>query len=1256
MGKLIRLELNNFKSYKGHHILLFGDSYFTSIIGPNGSGKSNSMDAISFVLGIKSSHLRSSQLKDLVYRGRVLRHSTINEDGSATATNGVNGHTNGDLSQGSQERNDPKSAWVMAVYEDDAGEEQQWKRTITAQGSSEYRINNRVVNAQQYNEALEAENILIKARNFLVFQGDVEAIASQSPKDLTRLIEQISGSLEYKAEYERLKEASEEAIEHQNYNLNRRRGINSEIKQYQEQKREAENYAKKLEQKDQAVVTHILWKLYQFQSTIESSEVLIKKHQEELKEYRRSIEKYEHNLEEAKKDHARKSKEVYKVEKDIKEKEAQIDDRANSLLPISEKISLTKDSFTKVQARIQAIDKERQQKHDAVKRLAKDLQTVEKAESQWTTEWNKLNEQEGQALTEDDLAEYNKLKEEVVKQTSADQIGFDNLSRQHRADEEAVKSLGSKVEATQARILDIETELQRVKDSKATAQAAVDQAQQSIQEKKTSYNKLNSERLRVRQLRTELEEKFNDVSSKVIEADEGKKQNDRDAKMRQIISDLKRLFPGVRGRVHELCKPKLKRYEEAVSTVLGRNFDSIVVDDEKTAKDCIQHLREQHRGQATFIPLDTIQGTTIDSTLKGIASGTRMAIDTIDYDRSVERAMAYACGNALVCDDLVTAKRICFEKGIEAKAVTLDGTVIHRAGLMTGGRGKEEKRRWDDTDIDALRKLAEKIYNDIRNLPDNRRDATSVETLQSEIAGLEQSLAYNKEEIQSLDRNVASKNKELAHAQKELKEAKPELQKRQKELANLAKVLKSNQDKIAGVEDQIFADFCQRTGYENIRAYEVQQGSLQQEAAQKRLEFQTQKSKLQNRRNFEQQQLDDIQSRISALKAKSDRETALIKQLEQEKDQIGHESDSLEAELEILKQNLEKHEAVLQKKSEKVTEQRRELQKRSTNAQGTLKEVARLESDIQRSAADRYAVLKRCKMEDITVPLTSASASLDKLPLTGILQGNPKAMDTDENGVDTSSSALDIPDFGIEIDFDQLDDDIKEEQGEATDQDLQSKITNLEEELKQMAPNMRAIERLEGVESRLKTTEKEFEDARRRAKKARDDFQEIKDQRFELFNKAFSHISDQIGPIYRELTKSASLPMGGQASLDMEDSDEPYLDGIKYHAMPPLKRFRDMEHLSGGEKTMAALALLFSIHSYQPSPFFVLDEVDAALDNTNVTKIANYIREHAGPGMQFIVISLKTGLFQGSEALVGIHRDQSNNTSKALTLDLRKYL
>jgi len=104
--------------------------------------------------------------------------------------------------------------------------------------------------------------------------------------------------------------------------------------------------------------------------------------------------------------------------------------------------------------------------------------------------------------------------------------------------------------------------------------------------------------------------------------------------------------------------------------------------------------------------------------------------------------------------------------------------------------------------------------------------------------------------------------------------------------------------------------------------------------------------------------------------------------------------------------------------------------------------------------------------------------------------------------------------------------------------------------------------------------------------------------------------------------------------------------------MPPMKRFRDMDQLSGGEKTIAALALLFAIHSYHPSPFFVLDEVDAALDNANVAKVAKYIRNNARPGFQFVVISLKSSLFVQSEALVGIYRDQEENSSRCLTLDV----
>lgn len=229
----------------------------------------------------------------------------------------------------------------------------------------------------------------------------------------------------------------------------------------------------------------------------------------------------------------------------------------------------------------------------------------------------------------------------------------------------------------------------------------------------------------------------------------------------------------------------------------------------------------------------------------------------------------------------------------------------------------------------------------------------------------------------------------------------------------------------------------------------------------------------------------------------------------------------------------------------------------------------------------------------------------------------------------------------------------KQPEDDSIEEKIQEKISSLTAELEKLNPNMRAMERLEVVEARLKSTEKDFEDSKAALKAAKDAFDEVKAQRYDLFSKAFTHIQEQISHVYKDLTRSDQYPLGGQAYLDIEeDTDQPYLSGIKYHAMPPLKRFRDMEHLSGGEKTMAALALLFAIHSYRASPFFVLDEVDAALDNANVEKIKNYIREHAGPGMQFVVISLKTGLFQDSESLVGVYRDQEVNSSRTLTLDV----
>ena len=137
--------------------------------------------------------------------------------------------------------------------------------SISTTGASEYKLNNRTVTYNAYNAQLIELNILVKAKNFLVFQGDVEAVASQSPKELSRLIDQISGSLELAGEYDKAKEAQERATENATFNFNKRRGIAGEIKQYKEQKGEAERFEALVQEKDELILRRTLWKLYHIQ-------------------------------------------------------------------------------------------------------------------------------------------------------------------------------------------------------------------------------------------------------------------------------------------------------------------------------------------------------------------------------------------------------------------------------------------------------------------------------------------------------------------------------------------------------------------------------------------------------------------------------------------------------------------------------------------------------------------------------------------------------------------------------------------------------------------------------------------------------------------------------------------------------------------------------------------------------------------------------------------------------------------------------
>ncbi|VDB88229.1 unnamed protein product [Peniophora sp. CBMAI 1063] len=1235
---LVQIEVCDFKSYKGRQVIGPFRS-FTSIIGPNGAGKSNLMDAISFVLGVKSAQLRSAQLRDLVYRGRRLANE---DEGTGTS-----------LASGAEDV-DAHSAWVEAMYEDANKKQYVFRRTIyTDGGKSEYQINRKTVSLNEYTNALRAHNILVKAKNFLVFQGDVEAVASQSPKDLTRLIEQIAGSLELEKEYEDAKKAQDNATEKATAHFAKRRGITGEVRAYKEQKGEADKFEARVQDKVEATLRLFLYKLYHIGQKLDTSRETIEARAPKLKDLREAKEEADDKLADARKDQATARAQVTAKEKRVKKAEKALDNKKPDVAALEAQIAHSKrkrDNASNIRAQV-AADVAR---HEArLNSLKRDLEE--------TTALAEQAQEEARAAAENTLALSPEAQEEYRHLRAEASI----LAVDERAQLEGAERTLASAKRAWSTLNDAREEMDRRREQKSSEEATVGEKRRELEEKvrdlqanaqriKSELEGVRSERARVQQLEQEIGEKLNETAAKLLQAGVDRSESEREAKLRDTLQSLQKIFPGVRGRLVDLCKPTQRKYETAVSVVLGRNIDAVVVDEEKTAIDCIEYMRNQRAGIATFIPLDTITVKPVNDKFRAFAKGARLAVDVVQYEPVVERAVWHACGSALVCDTMDVARYVCYEKGQEVKAVTLEGTVIHKSGLITGGRSANEGgRKWDEKDVEGLKRVRDKLLSDLRALQKDKPRADDEARL-SELSRLESALQVARDDLSAVKLKLQGIKDELKSIDRAIRENTPKLRKAKSDLDAAQSAYDALAAVVNSAEDGVFGDFCARIGVNHIREYEERTSRINQDESAARLKFDTQIARLKHQVQFEEEQLDATRQRLVRIDETIATETANLTKHESALAATQADLATLAAAVQSAQSELDDARAAHDEAGTAVDAAKRAASKAAKALDAAEKEIAGLNDEIERLGMERGALYRRCRLEEVQLPLIEGD--LSQVPMDESLRepnANGDAMDVD--GEESQVQIREVADYGLEVDFDSLDDEDREDPSGERQAELEKEIEKLGGEIERMAPNMRAIDRLDDVQAKLVEADQEADKARRESKEARERFTDVKRRRTELFSAAYDHISERIDGVYKELTKGRAAPHGGVAYLSLEDSEEPYAAGVKYHAMPPMKRFRDMEQLSGGEKTIAALALLFAIHSFKPAPFFVLDEVDAALDNTNVARIANYIRAHAGPEFQFVVISLKGSLYERSEGLVGIYRDQEVNSSRTATLDLTQY-
>jgi structural maintenance of chromosome 1 len=326
------LELENFKSYGGLQRIGPFKS-FTSIIGPNGSGKSNCMDALSFVLGVQSRDLRSHQMKDLIFR----------PPGQKTKTNRLR-------------------ASAAIYFETDDGEEIKFQRTISPSGAGDYRINEKVVAYKEYEESLAEIGVLVKARNFLVFQGDVESLARKTPAEFVELLEQISLSMEFKEPYEQALKAKDEAEAATLFCYNKQKGMKGERRHLKEQKEEAERFHGLLEQKATLHADYYLWLLYHMEVDRGERESQLDELKEELAEKAALEQEHTATLKESKKKASAARRQTQESDIQRVKLAGEVDKLEPSFIQVEEEIKTFEKKITQDQAQV-AKKKERAEKH-----------------------------------------------------------------------------------------------------------------------------------------------------------------------------------------------------------------------------------------------------------------------------------------------------------------------------------------------------------------------------------------------------------------------------------------------------------------------------------------------------------------------------------------------------------------------------------------------------------------------------------------------------------------------------------------------------------------------------------------------------------------------------------------------------------------------------------------------------------------------------------------------------------------------------
>lgn len=1080
----------------------------------------------------------------------------------------------------------------------DAGQEIKVERHIYRSGDSEYKIDGKKVRLRDIHD-LFLDTGLGRDSFSIISQGKVEEIFNSKPEERRAIFEEAAGVLKYKT---RRKE-TESKLQQTQDNLDRLEDIiyelDNQIKPLEKQATTARKFIE-LDGQRKAIYLDVLV------AQIQANKAELDLTEEELNQVQELLTSYYQKRQDLEEENQTLKKKRHDLQAEMAKDQSSLMDLTSLISDLERKLALSKLETEQValnqqeaQTRLAGLDEKRKALIQEKEEKENSLNKLEEELAVNTKELNHL-EEELLAFSDDPDQMIEQLRERFVAflQEEADvsnqltriENDLENSRQQTQKQEEQLESLKEQLASAKSKASEQEVALKSAKE----------EVQNLLADYQTSAKEEEAQKQAYQSQQNQLFDRLDSLKNKQAKAQSLenilKNHSNFYAGVKSVLQEKNRLG-GIIGAVSEHLTFDV-RYQTALEIALGASSQHIIVEDEQAATKAIDFLKRNRSGRATFLPLTTIKARSISGQNQDVIASSPgflgMADELVTFDAKHEAIFKNLLATTAIFDTVEHARDAARKVRYQVRMVTLDGTELRTGGSYAGGANRQNNSIFIKPELEQLQK---EIAQEEKLI---RQEEEKLKTVQENLATLTQTLETIKS--QGEQARIEEQGLYLAYQQtcQQVEELETLLKLQEQELTNLR-----------GGDWQAEKEKCQ----ERLAVIATEKRKLESEIE----EIKSNKNAIQERYQNLQEKLSQERLRKTEMLGQKRYEVADIERINKELENLNIEQEEIERLLQEKVDNLEKVDTELLAKHEaEAKSQKEEIQ------QGLIRKQFELD-DIEGQLDDIASHLEQARQqnEEWIRKQTRAEATKEKITdRLRYLQGQL----TEEYQI-SYTEALEQAN--------QLEDLAVAEQ----------KVKDLEKSIRSLGPvNLDAIEQFDEVHERLEFLNSQRDDILSAKNLLLETITEMNDEVKERFKSTFEAIRESFKVTFKQMFG------GGQADLILTEGDL-LTAGVEISVQPPGKKIQSLNLMSGGEKALSALALLFSIIRVKTIPFVILDEVEAALDEANVKRFGDYLNRF-DKDSQFIVVTHRKGTMAAADSIYGVTMQESG-VSKIVSVKLK---